>query len=347
MADPKTVLVSGASGFIALHCVTQLLAQGYQVRGTLRSAKREGEVRTAIKNAGCDDSNFSITLADLTRDEGWAEAVAGCDYVLHVASPFPAVQPKDENELIIPARDGAVRVLKAAAKAGVKRVVLTSSVASISAGHDKSTGRVFNEEDWSDLDGPNVSAYEKSKTIAERAAWDFMATPEAGDMELSVINPGAVLGPILSPDSGTSVEIVRQLMARAMPACPRIGFPVVDVRDVAAAHITAMTEPGAAGRRYVCTLPQVWFVDVASILDQRFGPEGFKIPTGQMPDFIPRLMSIFNPVLRTITPSLGVERKLDNARIHDELNWSPHSVEEMVVASGESLITHGVIKTPH
>jgi len=344
MTDTHQILVTGASGFIALHCISQLLNQGHKVRATLRGPKREAEVRTAIINENGNDDGLDFVLCDLLKDENWASAVAGCDYVLHVASPFPAVQPKDENDLIVPARDGALRVLKASANAGVKRVVMTSSVAAISAGHDKSGGRIFNEEDWSDLDGLNISPYEKSKTIAERAAWDFMATPEAGDMELSVINPGAVLGPILSPDSGTSVEIVRQLMARAMPACPRIGFPVVDVRDVATAHITAMTEPRAAGRRYLCSLPQVWFVEVAAILDKRFEPEGFNIPTGQMPDFIPRVMSIFNPVLRSITPSLGVMRKTDNARIHEELNWNPHSVEEMVIASGESLIRHGVVK---
>lgn len=344
MTAPSRILVTGASGFIALHCMVQLLRAGYRVRGTLRSAKREGEVRAALDGAGVDGSALEIVLADLTQDAGWAEAVAGCDYVLHVASPFPAVQPKDENDLIIPARDGALRVLKAAAKAGVKRTVMTSSVAAISAGQDKSDGRVFTEDDWSDINGPTVSAYEKSKTIAERAAWDFMATPEAGSMELAVINPGAVLGPILSPDSGTSVEIVRQLMARAMPAAPRIGFVIVDVRDVAAAHIAAMTVPEAAGRRYLCALPQVWFSDVAKILDQRFGPEGYKIPTGTLPDLVVRLIAMVNPVIRGIAPLLGVERHIDNSRIRAELNWTPHSVEEMVIASGESLIAQGVVK---
>ncbi len=340
----ETVLVTGASGFVAQHCIVQLLQGGYRVRGTLRSAKREDEVRAAIRNGGAEDGGLSLVEADLTKDEGWDEAVAGCAFVLHVASPFPAVQPEDEDELIRPARDGALRVLAAAAKAGVKRTVMTSSIAAVSAGLDKSGGRVFDESDWSDLDGENVSAYEKSKTIAERAAWEFMDTEAAGDMQLTVINPGAILGPILTRDTSTSVEIVRQLMIRAMPACPRIGFPVVDVRDVASAHIAAMTAPQAAGRRYICTLPQVWFTEVGKILDARFGPEGWNIPTGQLPDWVLRVMSIFNPMLRTVTPALGVERRYDNSRIRAELNWTAHKVPEMVIASAESLIEHGVVR---
>ncbi|MEE2565261.1 NAD-dependent epimerase/dehydratase family protein [Hyphobacterium marinum] len=346
MTQHSHVLVTGASGFIALHCLAQLLTAGHRVRGTLRSPKREEEVRRALTAAGCDVSSLDFVHCDLMEDAGWDEAVAGCDYVLHVASPFPAVQPKDENELIIPAREGALRVLRAAAKAGVKRTVMTSSVAAVSAGHDKSGGRVFNEDDWSDLDGPGVSPYEKSKTIAERAAWDFMATPDAGAMELAVINPGAVLGPILSPDSGTSVEIVRRLMARDMPAVPRIGFVVVDVRDVAAAHIAAMTAPGAADKRYICALPQAWFSDVAAILDRHFGPRGFKIPTKQLPDWVVRLIAVFDPVIRGITPLLGVERKIDNSRTLADLGWQPRDLDTMVVDCGESLITQGVIKTP-
>lgn len=340
----ETVLVTGASGFVAQHCIVQLLNGGYAVRGTLRSAKRDEEVRKAIRNGGADDAGLTLVEADLTKDEGWDEAVAGVEFVLHVASPFPAVQPDDENELIGPARDGALRVLAAAAKAGVKRTVMTSSIAAVSAGLDKSGGRVFDESDWSDIEGENVSAYEKSKTIAERAAWDFMESDAAGRMELSVINPGAILGPILTRDTSTSVEIVRQLMIKAMPACPRIGFPVVDVRDVATAHIAAMTAPQAAGRRYICTLQQVWFTEVGAILKERFGPEGWKIPTGQLPDWVLRMMSIFNPMLRTVTPALGVERLYDNSRIRTELNWTAHNVTDMVIASGESLIEHGVVR---
>lgn len=249
----ELVLVTGATGFLGQHCILQLLAAGYEVRGTVRSLQREADVRTALRRGGADAAKLSLVEADLTADAGWAEAVRNCTYVLHVASPFPLVQPDDEDDLIRPAREGALRVLKAAAEAGVKRTVLTSSVAAVSAGHDKSGGRVFDESDWSDLEKPNVSAYEKSKTLAERAAWDFIATPDARGMELAVINPGAVLGPALSADTSSSLEIVRQLMSRALPACPHIGFPIVDVRDVASAHLAAMTRPDAAGKRFICT----------------------------------------------------------------------------------------------
>lgn len=338
----ETVLVTGATGFLAQHCIVQLLNAGHAVRGTVRSLKRETEVREAVRRGGADDASLSLMEADLTADAGWDAAAAGCTYVLHVASPFPLVQPEDEQELIRPAREGALRVLAAAAGAGVKRVVLTSSIAAVSAGRDKS--QTFDESDWTDIQGPNVSAYEKSKTIAEQAAWDFMATGEAGAMELAVINPGAILGPILSADTSSSLEIVRQLMARALPACPRIGFPIVDVRDVAAAHLTAMTKPEAAGKRFICTEKQAWFSEIAKVLDARFSPEGWKIPTGELPDWVVRLVAMFNPTIRSILPSLGVERRYDTRRIWKELDWKPVGLEAMVIASAESLIALGVVK---
>jgi len=246
----STVLVSGATGFVGLHTVIQLLQNGHTVRGTLRSPKRETEVRESVARHVDAGDRLSLHQCDLLSDDGWDEAISGCDYVLHVASPFIIGAPKHEDELIIPARDGALRVLKAAAKAGVKRTVMTSSVAAVSAGHDRDTTHIFTEDDWSNTDSSEIGAYEKSKTIAERAAWDFVKSDGAG-MELAVINPGAILGPILNADSGTSGEIVRQLMVRAMPACPRVGFSCVDVRDVAGAHLAAMTTPDAAGKIYL------------------------------------------------------------------------------------------------
>lgn len=339
----ELVLVTGATGFLGQHCILQLIAAGYDVRGTVRSLKREAEVREALRRGGADDAKLTLVEADLTKDDGWAAAVDGCTYVHHVASPFPLVQPQDENDLIRPAREGALRVLKAAADAGVKRTVMTSSVAAVSAGHDKSGGRVFDESDWSDLDKPNVSAYEKSKTLAERAAWDFIASPEAKGMELAVINPGAILGPVLTADTSSSLEIVRQLMSRALPACPRIGFPVVDVRDVAAAHVTAMTRAEAAGKRFICTEKHAWFRDMAKVLDARFGPEGWKIPTGELPNWFVRMVSLFNPTLKSITPLLDVERRFDTRRIWKELDWKPRGMEAMVIASGESLAELGVV----
>ncbi|MCF8880356.1 aldehyde reductase [Hyphobacterium sp. SN044] len=344
MAD--RVLVTGATGFLGQHCILQLIAAGYEVRGTVRSLTREAEVRYALRRGEADNTKLTLVEADLSADAGWDAAVAGCTSVMHVASPFPLSQPQDDDELIRPARDGALRVLKAAAKAGVKRTVMTSSVAAVSAGHDKSGRRVFDENDWSDLDGPNVSAYEKSKTLAERAAWDFIASPEAKGMELSVINPGAILGPALTADMSTSLEIVRQLMARALPACPRIGFPVVDVRDVAAAHLAAMTTPEAAGKRYICTEKQAWFSEIAKVLDARYGPEGWKIPTGELPGFVVRIVALFNPTVRSILPSLGVERRFDTSRIRTDLNWQPCGMEAMSLASADSLIELGVVTKP-
>jgi len=337
-----TVLVSGATGFVGLHTVIQLLQEGHTVRGTLRSPKREAEVCESVARHVDANDRLSLHQCDLTSDEGWDNAIAGCDYVLHVASPFIIGTPKHEDELIIPARDGALRVLKAAAKAGVKRTVLTSSVAAISAGHDRDTKHIFNEDDWSVIDSPETGAYEKSKTIAERAAWDFVKSDGAG-MELAVINPGAILGPILNSDSGTSGEIVRQLMTRAMPACPRVGFACVDVRDVASAHLAAMTMPDAAGKRFICAIEFAWFSDIAKILDERFSKDGYKIPTGELPNFVPRIMQHFNPVLKQIVPNLGKRRDYDNARIKSVLDWQPRSLEEMSVSMAESMIEFGVI----
>ncbi|MEL6365257.1 MAG: aldehyde reductase [Pseudomonadota bacterium] len=341
----QTVLVTGASGFIALHCIAELLRKGYTVRGSVRSANREGEVRQAVMRAAPEGGDLSFVRLDLTEDEGWRDAAEGCDYVLHVASPFPVVTPSDENDLIRPAVDGALRALKAAAAAGVKRTVLTSSVAAVAYGHPWTEGRVFTEDDWSDPDGPaHIGAYEKSKTFAERAAWEFMETPEAGEMELAVINPGAVIGPILSSDSGTSNELVRQLMARALPACPRIGFTAVDVRSVADAHVLAMTKPEAAGKRFICVSDQLWMRDIALVLDQHYGPKGWRIPTGRLPDFVPRIASIFNPALRQVTPRLGQMAVADSGRLRQELQWTPRPMEQAIVDAADSLIEFGVVK---
>ncbi len=337
-----TVLVSGATGFVGLHTVIQLLAEGHNVRGTLRSPGRESEVRESVaRHVGADD-RLTLHQCDLTSDDGWAEAVAGCDYVQHVASPFIIGQPKHEDDLIVPARDGALRVLRAAAKAGVRRTVMTSSVAAISAGHPRDTKHIFTEDDWSITVSPEIGAYEKSKTIAERAAWDFVKS-DGGGMELAVINPGAILGPILNADSGTSGELVRQLMSRAMPACPRIGFSCVDVRDVASAHLAAMTTPEAAGKRFICAIEFAWMVEVAKILDARFRDDGYKIPTGELPNWVPKLMQHFNPALKQIVPGLGRRRDYDNARIKSVLGWQPRSLQEMSISMAESMIKYGVV----
>ncbi len=338
----QTVLVSGATGFVGLHTVILLLQHGYNVRGTLRSPAREPEVRESVARHVKADDRLTLHQCDLTSDDGWDAAIAGCDYVQHIASPFIIGQPKHEDDLIGPARDGALRVLRAAAKAGVKRTVMTSSVAAVSAGHPNEPAHTFNEDDWSITLSPEIGAYEKSKTIAERAAWDFVKSEGAG-MELAVINPGAILGPILNTDSGTSGELVRQLMSRTMPACPRIGFSCVDVRDVASAHLAAMTTPQAAGQRFICAIEFCWMSEVAKILDQHFRDDGYKIPTGELPDWLPKLMQHFNPALKQIVPGLGRRRDLDNARIKAVLGWEPRSLKEMSIAMADSMIKYGVV----
>src|SRR3954471_21844563 len=254
MPDQR-VLVTGGSGFIGAHCIRRLHEDGYRVRTTVRSLSREPEVREMV-----GDGPLEVVTADLTADAGWAEAVAGCEYVLHVASPFPLGQPKHEDELIVPAREGALRVLHAARDAGVKRVVLTSSFAAIGYGH-KPQSSPFNESSWTEPNGPDVQPYAKSKTLAERAAWDFV-TREGGNLELAVVNPVGVFGPVLSADYSTSILLIQRLMDGAMPGCPRLYFGVVDVRDVADLHLRAMTDAAAKGERFFAVSG-----DFMSILD--------------------------------------------------------------------------------
>ena len=337
-----TVLVTGASGFIGLHCVLKLLQQDYRVRGTVRGETRAEEVREAMERSVDVGDRLEIVEADLTRDEGWADAARGCTYVLHVASPFPNQVPEHEDELIKPAMEGTRRVLKAAAEAGVHRVVLTSSLAAISGGHPVDNSRVYSEDDWSIVE--RCPPYPKSKTLAERAAWDFVASLDGeAPMELCVINPGAVLGPVLNRHYSTSGEIVRKLMAKELPGTAKIGFSWVDVRDVAAAHIAAMTAPGAAGQRFCCAIEFGWLDEVAEILARRFGPEGWKIPTRKLPNFMVRIVAMFDPTVKTVVSDLGRVRNVSNDRIRRVLNWQPHSLEEMVVSMGETMIQQGIV----
>ena len=283
----STVLVTGGSGFIGSHSILQLLAAGHQVRTTVRSPKREGDVRALLKEGGADPGErLSFAIADLESDEGWAEAVAGCDYVLHVASPFPATIPKDENELIVPAREGALRVLRASRAAGVKRVVLTSSFAAVGYGAPPQKAP-FDETSWTDPSG-DVAPYVKSKTLAERAAWDFIAK-DGGDLELSVVNPVGVFGPVLGPDYSTSILLVQRLMDGAMPGCPRIYFGVVDVRDVADLHIRAMTDPRAKGERFLAVAGDFMSIlEIAKALKSRMGAAARRVPTLQLPNWLVR-----------------------------------------------------------
>lgn len=339
----STILVTGGSGFIGSHCILQLLAAGHTVRTTVRNLKREADVRAMLKVGGAEPGDsLTFYAADLEKDAGWAEAVEGCDHVLHVASPLPSGVPKHEDELIVPAREGTLRVLRAARDAGVKRVVLTSSFAAVGYGHKDHT-RIYSETDWTDLDGPTIFPYIKSKTLAERAAWDFVAR-EGGGLELSVVNPVGVLGPVLGPDYSSSIQLVQRLMAGAMPGWPQIYFGIVDVRDVADLHLRAMTHPAAKGERFLAVAGEAMGMqDIAKVLKARMGSAAAKVPTRQLPNWIVRLAAIRDPSLRATTPQLGKKRESTGEKARRLLGWNPRSNEEAVIATAESLVRLGLV----
>jgi nucleoside-diphosphate-sugar epimerase len=340
----STILVTGGSGFIAGHCILQLLAAGDRVRATVRNLKREPDVRTVLKAAGADAGDrLTFFAADLEHDTGWREAATGCDYVLHVASPFPATLPKHEDELIVPAREGALRVLRAARDAGVKRVVLTSSFAAIGYGQPPRSAP-FDETSWTNPDGPDVGAYAKSKTLAEHAAWDFIAR-EGGTLELSVVNPVGVFGPVLGADYATSILVVQRMMDGAMPGCPRLYFGAVDVRDVAALHLKCMTDPAAKGERFLAVAGDFVSVrEIAHILKARLGSAARRVPTHELPDWMVRAASLFDPAVKQILPELGKRKNATSAKAQRVLGWSPRSREDAIVATAESLLQFGLLK---
>jgi dihydroflavonol-4-reductase len=338
------VLVTGGSGFVATHCIDQLLRAGYNVRTTVRSLTREPEVRATLKSVGTPRTEaLSFIAADLGTDKGWTEAAAGCRYVLHVASPFPPHAPKHEDDLIIPAREGALRVLRAARDAGVERAVMTSSFAAIGYGHKPQTAP-FTEADWTDLTGPGVAAYPKSKTIAERAAWDFIAA-EGGKLELSVVNPVAIFGPILSADYAPSILIVKRLLDGAVPACPRLFFGTVDVRDVADIHLRAMTHPAAKGERFIALAgDSISLLDIARMLKKHMGAAARRVPTGEMPDWVVRLLAHFISDMKMLAPEVGKRKNISNEKARRVLGWTPRSNEESILATAESLQGLGLLK---
>jgi nucleoside-diphosphate-sugar epimerase len=338
------VLVTGGSGFIGAHSVLQLLGAGHQVRTTVRNLKREGDVRAMLQTGGADAGDrLSFVAADLEKDAGWAEAVAGCEYVLHVASPFPPNIPKNEDELIIPAREGALRVLRAARDAGVKRVVLTSSFAAVGYGHVPQTAP-FDETSWTNVDGDDVRPYVKSKTLAERAAWDFVAK-EGGSLELAVVNPVGVFGPVLGPDYSTSILLVQRLMDGAMPGCPKLHFGVVDVRDVADLHLRAMTNPAAKGERFLAVAGDFMSVlEIAQLLKARLGAAAKRVPTRQLPNWLVRLASLADPAVRQIVPELGKLKNATNEKAKRVLGWAPRSNEDAIIATAESMVRLGLTK---
>ena len=337
------VLVTGGSGFIAARCIATLLRQGYRVRATLRHRSRAADVRAMLVRAGVDPGvGLEFAAADLTSDAGWDDALCGCENVLHVASPFPLELPKNENELIVPARDGALRVLRAARDAGAKRVVLTSSFAAVGWGRHE-PDHVYTESDWTDPELPDVGAYERSKTLAERAAWDFVNT-EGNGIELAVVNPFGVLGPVLDTHFSTSIELVRRLLDGSAPGVPQVAFGLVDVRDVADLHVLAMTDPLAAGERFLAVSGEPLSMrEVALVLRSRLGAAAKRVPTRVLPDVLFRIAAPFNAKVRRLLPELGRAPRVSNAKARELLGWVPRSSEEAIVATASSLIELGVV----
>jgi len=340
----STILVTGGSGFVGIHAVLQLLAAGHEVRTTVRRPDRQADVLSMLREGGVEPAGrLSFFTADLTGDDGWREAVEGCDYVLQVASPLSTSVPKDENEMIIPARDGTLRVLRAAREAGVRRVVITSSLGAIGYGHAP-RATPFDETDWTNLDGDDVQPYVKSKTLAERAAWDFVAR-EGGRLELAVINPVGIFGPVLGPDFSGSIEIVKSLLDGAMPAVPRIHFGLVDVRDVVDLHLRAMTAPEARGERFIAVAGEtVSILDIANILRRELGPAARRVPRFQAPDWLVRVAATGVPLLRAAVPMLGKVRRSTSAKAKRLLGWQARTNEEAILSSAESLIRLGLVK---
>ena len=353
----STVLVTGGSGFIASHTILQLLAKGYEVRTTVRDPSREADVRAMLQNGGVEPGEqLSFVAAELMSDAGWPAAVSGCEYVLHIASPFPSQVPKDENELIVPAREGALRVLRASRDAGVKRVVLTSSFAAIGYGHashqpgpvrgDSASERQapFTEKDWTDPMGADVMPYTKSKVLAERAAWSFIDSEGAG-MELAVVNPVGVFGPVVGADYATSIMLIEKMLNGALPGVPRMCFGVVDVRDVADLHRRAMTDPAANGERFLAVAGDfMWLTEIAWALKERMGERARRVPTRQLPDWLVRLARFKDPAVKQIIPELGKWKNATSEKAQRVLGWIPRSREESVVATGESLVRLGLVK---
>jgi nucleoside-diphosphate-sugar epimerase len=338
--DP--VLVTGGSGFVGVHCILRLLEAGYRVRTTVRSPAREADVRAQLKEGGAEPgAALEVVAADLLAEAGWPQAVAGCRYVLHVASPFPARQPRNPFELIVPARQGALRVLRAACDAGVARVVLTSSFAAIGYGHAP-TERPFTEEEWTELDD-GASAYVRSKTLAERAACDFVAS-EGRALELAVVNPVGVLGPVLGPELSSSIRLVKQALDGAMPGAPRLSYNVVDVRDVADLHLRAMTDPAAGGERFLAVAgDSVSIKDVCDVLRTHLGEAAARVPTREVPDLLVRALALVDLEAREIVGDLGVVRRASNEKARRLLGWEPRSNEEAIVATAQSLLRLGLV----
>jgi len=331
----ETVLVTGGTGYIAGWCITDLLSRGYRVRTTVRDTAREAVVRSAVASVVEAEDRLSFAVADLTSPAGWDAALDGVDYVLHVASPLSG------DDMLTPAREGVRNVLSAAANAGVKRVVMTSAANAASPSSYTEAG-VTDETLWTDPEDPTIIPYRRSKTVAEKAAWDFMASYD-GPMTLATVLPGAVFGPILSTDSIGSVQIIERMLKGSMPGSPRIGLEIVDVRDLVDIHVRAMTAPGAAGQRFLATGEFTWMREMAKTLRDGLGPAGAKVSTRQLPDWVVRLTSVFDKSLRDITVSLGRRNRHTTEKAERLLGWRPRPAAPTVIDCANSLIAHGVV----
>ncbi|MBI3213604.1 MAG: NAD-dependent epimerase/dehydratase family protein [Mycobacterium sp.] len=329
-----TVVVTGGSGFLGVHTIVQLLAAGHNVRTTIRSPNREADVRTMIAAAGVNPGDrLAFAIADLTSDDGWDTAVAGADYVLHMASPFPPAAPAHEDDLIVPARDGTLRVLSAARDAAVKRVVVTSSFAAIGYGH-RGSGP-FGETVWTNVDAP-IGAYIKSKTLAEKAAWDFIET-DGGAMELVVINPSGIFGPALGADYSSSLNMVKALLERQIPFLPDVTFGAVDVRDVSALHIQAMVDQRAIGQRIIAASAFTSMAEIASILRLNLGDEAARVPDRPIPTWLLKALAVFVKPLGEMASNAGTRREPQLGKARGLLGWSPRPLTETMIDTAHSL----------
>ncbi|MBC7491011.1 MAG: NAD-dependent epimerase/dehydratase family protein [Novosphingobium sp.] len=340
-ADTKTVLVTGGSGYIAGETIRQLLANGWAVHTTVRSLSREATLRPQL---GGTPETLRFFAADLMDDAGWAEAVKGCSHVAHVASPFPLGIPKDENELIVPAREGTLRALRFAKAAGVTRFVQTSSAAAIAYGHPAGK-TLFDESDWTRLETPGVAPYVKSKTIAERAARDWVAA-NAPDMVFCSVNPVAVFGPVVSDDLSTSVEVVRKLINGSIPMLPDMGIGVVDVRDVAKMHVLALeaSDETVQGERFAASAQFMWVKDMADTLRDGLGSQARKVPTRMMPEFVARLLALFMPEMKIVRAEGGKVRDVSGRHACDVLGFEYITAQQSVIDTARSLIGQGIVK---
>ena len=339
------VLVTGASGYVAGHCMLRLLHDGYRVRGTLRSLQRAGEVRQWLTKArgGIDPGDaLSFIEVELTNSNGWDAAMEGVRYVLHVASPIPSSMPKNPDDLIVPAREGTLNVMRAASRASVQRVVQTSSLSAIFHGRDDPNSHLFTEADWTDPDHKVNVPYTRSKTIAEKAAWaELPKLPRP--LEWVAINPGLVLGPVLDKDSSASVQIVAKLLKGEIPGLPRFGYAVVDVRDLADLEVRAMRAPQAAGQRYIGSGPFISLSEIANVLKERLGDKAKKVPTRKLPDWVVRFVGLFDSEVSGQLFELGKVRRPSSAKAEKDLGWSSRPWEDTLVDTATSLEAVGAL----